>query len=183
MLGFRDEVWWSRLARPALHAWSPGGPVRLDEVQAGKDDSDPRALACYGVLRADTGGMMIRFVTGRPVSGVTEGSLAWVCHELAAEGKKALLLVRDNASWHVSRRVRAWIEAHDRRAKIEGGVRIVACWLPIGAPWLNRTEARWVHGKRAIIEPERKSSGSEVIDRVSEYYQCEKLDRLKQDVP
>jgi transposase len=183
VLGFQDEVWWSRLARPAMHAWSDGGPMRLQEVEAGKDDPDPKALACYGVLRGDTGEMMLRFVEGRPVSQVTEDFLAWACERLAKEGKKALLLVWDNASWHVSRRVRAWIRAYNRRAKAEGGVRIVACWLPIKAPWLNRIEPKWVHGKRAIIEPDRKLTGDEVIERVCGYYGCEQLERLKQEVP
>src|SRR5262245_51390039 len=49
---------------------------------------------------------------GRPVSQVTEDFLAWACRRLAAEGKAALLLVWDNTSWHISRRVRAWIKAH-----------------------------------------------------------------------
>ena len=180
MLGFQDEVWWSRLARPAMHTWSDGGPMRLQEVEAGKDDPGPKALACYGVLRGDTGGMMVRFVEGRPVSQVTEDFLGWACDRLAAEGKRALLLIWDNASWHVSRRVRAWIKSHNRRAKAEGGVRIVACYLPIKAPWLNAIEPKWVHGKRAIIEPDRKLSTVEVEERVCGYYGCEQLDRLSQ---
>jgi hypothetical protein len=182
VLGFEDEVWWSRLARPAVHAWAGPEPMRLHEVAAGKDDRDPKALACYGLLRADTGGMMLRFVTGRPVSQVTEEFLSWACQRLAAEGKRALLLVWDNASWHVSGRVRAWIRAHNRRVKAEGGVRIISCPLPIKAPWLNRIEPRWVHGKRAIIEPGRKLTGDEVVERICDYYGCEKLDRLKQQV-
>ena len=87
---------------------------------------------------------------------MTEDFLAWVCERLAAEGKRALLLVWDNASWHVSQRVRAWIKAHNRRVKREGGVRILVCYLPIKAPWLNPIEPKWVHGKRAIVEPDRK---------------------------
>ena len=113
---------------------------------------------------------------------MTEDFLAWACERLAAEGKRALLLVWDNASWHVSGRVRAWIKAHNRRAKAEGGVRIIACYLPVKAPWLNAIEPKWVHGKRAIIEPDRKLSGDEVIERVCRYYGCEQLDRLEQQV-
>ena len=183
MLGYQDEVWWSRLARPALHAWAAGEPMRLHEVAAGKEDREPNALACYGLLRADTGGMMLRFVAGRPVSQVTEDFLAWACQRLAAEGKRALLLVWDNASWHVSGRVRSWIRAHNRRVKDEGGVRIVSCPLPVKAPWLNRIEPRWVHGKRAIIEPSRKLTGDEVVERVCDYYGCERLERPSQHVP
>ena len=33
-------------------------------------DAGPKALACSGILRGDTGGMMLRFVAGRPVSPV-----------------------------------------------------------------------------------------------------------------
>ena len=182
MLGYQDEVWWSRLARPDMHAWAGGEPLRLHEVSPDVDDPDPKALACYGLLRGDTGEMMLRFVEGRPVSQVTEDFLAWACQRLAAEGKRALLLIWDNAAWHVSRRVRAWIKAHNRRAKAEGGVRVVACYLPIKAPWLNAIEPKWVHGKRAIIEPERKLTAAEVVDRVCEYYRCEQLDRLSQQV-
>ena len=182
MLGYQDEVWWSRLARPDLHAWAGGAPMRLHEPSADPADPGPKALACYGLLRADTGRMMIRFVTGRPVSQVTEDFLAWACARLAAEGKRALLLVWDNASWHVSQRVRAWIQAQNRRARAEGGVRIVACGLPIKAPWLNAIEPKWVHGKRAITEPDRKLTGDEVVQRVCGYYGCEQLDRLEQKV-
>jgi hypothetical protein len=182
VLGYQDEVWWSRLARPGLHAWAGEEPMRLQEPPADAADGDPKALACYGILRADTGGMMLRFVRGRPVSQVTEDFLAWACARLAEEGKRALLLVWDDASWHVSRRVRGWIRAHNRRAKAEGGVRIVACFLPVKAPWLNAIEPKWVHGKRAIIEPDRQLSGDEVIQRACGYYGCEQLDRLEQQV-
>jgi hypothetical protein len=165
-----------------MHAWSDGEPLRLQRLEAGKGDPDSKALACYGLLRADTGRMLVRFVDGRPVSQVTEDFLAWLCGRLATEGKRALLLAWDNASWHVSRRVRAWIKAHNRRAKAEGGVRIIACYLPIKAPWLNAIEPKWVHGKRAILEPDRKLTGEEVVERVSDYYGCERLDCLTQQV-
>jgi hypothetical protein len=71
VLGFADETWWSRLARPQLRAWSgPEGPLRLQQLPAQKDDPAPKALCCYGLLRADTDAMLLRFVQGRPVSQV-----------------------------------------------------------------------------------------------------------------
>ena len=182
MLGFADEVWWSRLARPELHAWAGQEPLRLEQVRGSRGDPDPKALSCYGLFRTDTQQMLLRFVDGRPVSQVTEDFLAWVCAELAREGKEALLLVWDNASWHVSQRVRAWIGAHNRRAKRDGGVRIVACPLPVKAPWLNPIEPRWVHGKRAIIEPDRVLAAAEIKGRVCEHYGCEQLPPLEQKV-
>ena len=182
VLGFQDETWWSRLALPGLHTWTDGEPLRLVEQASDRADPDPKALSCYGLLRADTGGMLLRFVDGRPVSQVTEDFLAWLCQRLGAEGKKALLMVWDNASWHISQRVRTWIREHNRQAKREGGVRIVACRLPVKAPWLNPIEPKWAHGKKAIVEPERLLSGRDVETRVCEYYRCGQEEHLKQVV-
>jgi len=58
----------------------------------------------------------------------------------------------------------------------------LACYLPVKAPWLNAIEPKWVHGKRAIIEPGRKLTAAEVMERVWGYYGCEQLDRLTQQV-
>jgi hypothetical protein len=183
VLGFQDECWWSRLAQPNLHAWAADDPLRLQELAVGKEDADPKALACYGLLRGDTGGMLLRFVDGRPVSQVTGDFLGWVCGELAREGKKALLLVWDNASWHISARVRSWIKEHNRRAKREGGVRLLVCQLPSKSPWLNPIEPKWVHGKRAIVEPERMLTATEVERRACDYYACEQHPHLLQTDP
>ena len=117
----------------------------------------------------------------RPVSATTEDFLGWVCDRLAAEGKRVFVLVWDNAAWHVSKRVRAWIARHNRRvSRDRKGCRIRVCGLPIKAPWLNAIEPKWVHGKRAIIEAERKLTAPEVVERVCSYYGCEQLDRLSQ---
>src|SRR5512135_18793 len=105
-----------------LHSWADGEPLRLPERTVKKSDSDPKALACYGLLRADTGPLWLRFVQGRPLSTITTPCLAWVCERLHAAGKKSLLLVWDNASWHLSQAGRAWIRAHNRHASQAGGV-------------------------------------------------------------
>ncbi|HZY65462.1 MAG TPA: hypothetical protein VFE21_06260, partial [Rubrobacteraceae bacterium] len=63
---------------------------------------------------------------GRPMSATTTQFLEWSCQRHEAMGKKALLLVWDNASWHKSKFVKDWIAAHNRRIKDSGlGVRIV----------------------------------------------------------
>ncbi len=146
--------------------------MRLVQREADANDPDPKAVACYGLLRRDTGDMMLRFVDGRPVSHVTAAFLDWACERLAAEGKAALLLVWDNASWHVSTAVRTWVRAHNRKAKAEGGVRIIVCRLPVKAPWLNPIEPKWVHGKGAVAEPDRKLAATEMRQRICDYYGC-----------
>jgi hypothetical protein len=182
VLGLRDEVWWGRLARPDPHARAGGEPMRLHEPPADAEGHDPKAPARSGLLGGDTGGMMPRSVEGRPVSRVTEDFPAWARGRPAAEGRRASLLTWDDAARHVSARVRAWIEAHERRARAEGGVRIVARHLPVKAPRLNAIEPEWAHGGRAIIEPRRKLTASEVVERVCGFYGCEHLDRLSQQV-
>jgi hypothetical protein len=46
---------------------------------------------------------------------VTCAFLAWTTEHLAADGVRVLALLWDNASWHISREVRSWIKAHNRR--------------------------------------------------------------------
>ena len=182
VLGFQDEVWWSRLAQPNLHTWTAAKPLRLIQNEPDRHDPEPKARACYGLLRTDTQAMLLRFVNGRPVSAVTTQFLGWLTARLAAEGKTALLMVWDNASWHVSQAVRAWLKAHNHRVKRDGGCRVVVCPLPIKSPWLNRIEPKWVHGKRAIAEPDRKLQVDELKHRICAYYDCELLDPIAQKV-
>ena len=182
-LGYLDEAWWSRLAQPSLHTWSEADqPLKLHGKTVAKDDPDPKALSCYGVWFPLDERMLLRFVEGRPVSAVTTEFLSWVCQELKREGKTAWLLPWDNASWHISQHVREWIHTHNRKARLEGGVRIVACPLPTKSPWLNPIEPKWLHGKRAILEPERVLSAHEVKERVCSHFKCDPLDPLSHNV-
>ena len=116
------------------------------------------------------------------MSHVTTQFLAWVCADLAAEGKTALLLVWDNASWHVSRDVKSWVKAHNRTARSDGGVRIVVCQLPVKSPWLNPIEPKWAHGKRAVVEPDRTLAAHDLKQRICDYYGCADLPPLAQKV-
>jgi len=135
VVGFEDEVWWSRLAQPEQHRWvGEGERTRLQELERAKDDKQAKALACYGVLvrqGAQQDRMMVRFVDGRPVSEVTIDFLGWCRERLAQQGVRAWLLIWDNASWHKSEKVRSWLREHNREVKATGkGVRIVGCLLP-----------------------------------------------------
>ncbi len=117
VVGYVDEVWGSRLAQPHLHAWSEEEAWRLLQRPPHKHDPEPKALACYGMVRTDTHRVWLRFVADRPVSALTTQFLAWTCARLHAEGKTTWVLIWDNASWHTSAAVRTWIRAHNRHAK------------------------------------------------------------------
>lgn len=181
LLGFADEVWWSRLAQPALRAWQDDEqPLRLVEQTVARDDPDPKALACYGLLaryrnehQRRTEAMWLRFVDGRPLSAVTIDFLSWCAEQAGALGKQAILLVWDNASWHVSQIVRTWLRAHNRQVKARGsGVRFVVAALPVKSPWLNPIEPKWLHGKKRVVEPARLLPADELAERVCRTFAC-----------
>jgi transposase len=91
----------------------------------------------------------------------------------------ALLLIWDNAAWHVSQAVRAWVRAHNRQVKRTGqGVRLLVCQLPITSPWLNPIEPTWVHGKRKVLAAERVLTARELAERVCDAFACPYEDHL-----
>lgn len=184
-MGFEDETWWSRVARPALHTWVDDDALRLVAQTVAKTDPDPKALACYGLLLRRPNAtddaaeaVWLRFVDGRPVSALTTQFLAWCGDRLAAMGATTLVLVWDNASWHVSGEVRRWLRAHNQRVHREGGVRIVPCFLPSKSPWLNPIEPKWVHGKRRVVEPARLLTATDLEERICAAFACSVSDHL-----
>lgn len=139
---------------------------------------EPKALACYGLLLRATATtpaqIWLRFTRGQPGSGITLQFLMWCSAHLAALGKQALLLIWDNASWHRSQEVQCWLRTHNQQVKqTRQGVRIISCRIPPKSPWLNPIEPKGVHGKRAIVEPERVLPAAEVQARVYAYYGCQ----------
>jgi hypothetical protein len=72
-----------------------------------------------------------------------------------------------------------WLHTHNRRVKQIGkGVRVLSCLLPTKSPWLNPIEAKWVHGKQAVVEAERLLSASELESRVYADFGCSLQDHL-----
>jgi transposase len=181
VLGFEDEVWWSRVAQPSLHAWTAGPPLKVQLLKSDAHDPDPDAVACYGFLRHDTHQVLLRFVDGRPLGEVTIQFLGWLCGCVAQEGKQALVVIWDDASWHTCAEVAHWVEEQNRRAERGEGVKVVICELPVASPWLNNIEPCWTHAKRAVMEVDRKLTAAEITNRVCEHFHCQRLPYLKTD--
>jgi hypothetical protein len=178
-VGFQDETWWSRGSPPAVSAWAEEGqPLRL--VQQAVPSGEPKALACYGLLLpaeysacCEDDEVWLRFVDGRPLSGITIAFLAWCCERLGARGLRVWVLIWDNAPWHISREVRTWLREHNRAVGKSGqGVRILPGPLPVKSPWLNPIEVHWRHGKRQTVEPGRMLTSEEMEARICAYYGC-----------
>ncbi len=167
---------------PTLSSFSEEGkPLRLLQRSIPKDDPEPKAVSCYGLYLPEIDETWLRFVDGRPVSSITTQFLEWSLQKLEAAGKKVLLLIWDNASWHISKEVRRWLGRHNREVKKSGGeagVRIISCLLPKQSPWLNAIEPKWVHGKRKVVEPNGLLGAYELADRVCKAFGCPHYEHL-----
>jgi hypothetical protein len=149
LLCWQDESWFSRFAQPNAPDW---GGIQVIEHEPARAEPQ-KALACYGAVRADTEQMHLAFCPGQPKSAYTLHFLAqWIALG-RAEGKRCLIIIWDHASWHQSQLVRRSIRAHNQPAKPKGDVRLITWLLPKKSPWLNPIEPRWLHGKRAVLEP------------------------------
>ena len=155
-----------------MHAWSDQAPLQQVAQHVPKDDPDGKAIACYGLYVPALNQMQVRFVQGRPLSGITCAFLAWLLSTFTAQGKRALFLIWDNASWHLSHQVQDWITAHNRQAKVAGGCRLIICALPSKSPWLNAIEPKWVHGKRNVVEHDGLLTAQQLAERVCAYFGC-----------
>lgn len=83
--------------------------------------------------------------------------------------------------------MKTWLREHNQTVLQEAqtgkaGVRIIPCWLPTKSPWLNRIESKWVHGKRAIVEPARLLTAQGLKRRVGDSFGGTLLESLEQKV-
>ena len=54
---------------------------------------------------------------------------------------RALIIIWDKASWHTAKKIKNFVRRWNRYAKRHGKVRLILCYLPTKAPWLNPIEA------------------------------------------
>ena len=183
VLGYLDQTWWSRLTQTLGYSWGEKG-LQMESMTLPKEDTDPKALACYGLYLPDLDDLWLRFVNGRPVSAVTIDFLDWALKCVEAKNKTALLLVWDNATWNKSKLVSTWIKDHNLTIKKSGkGVRVISCLLPVKSPWLNPIEPKWLHAKSSVSEPARLLAAEEINQRVCDYFGCDWLEPLVQPKP
>ena len=173
LLMWQDECWFSRFAQPNAHGW---GGLELIERQPARHETN-KALACFGAVRDDTQQMHLAFCPGQPNSDYTLLFLPQLLDVARTEDKRLLIVVWDHASWHKSKKVRRWIRTHNQQAKHTDDVRLLVWLLPKKSPWLNPIEPRWLHGKRAVLEPGPDDLSAHVLrERLCAYYDTQPID-------
>jgi hypothetical protein len=175
LLFYQDESWFSRFAQPDAHAWAPDKqPLRLVQREPERSEKH-KALACFGGVRQDTERVYLDFCDGQPNSEQTWAFVQKQLDVARQEGKRVIVIIRDRASWHKSKRLRGWIRNHNRLAKQKGDVRLLAFLLPKKSPWLNPMEPHWIHAKRKVCEPDGELTPPELKRRLFAYFRIEPL--------
>jgi hypothetical protein len=96
-----------------------------------------------------------------------------VLHHTASPGEDRLVAHLEQRVLHASKLGRTWIREHNVQVKTSGkGVRILPLFLPTRSPWLNPIESKWVHGKRAVVEPKGLLTARQLAERICAYYHC-----------
>jgi transposase len=175
-----DESWFHRFVQPHTYAWSDRlHPVKLIQ-QAFKRTTPDKALACFGALCQESQEILLDFADGYPNSEQMWWVIVRLLRQAKQLGKRVMVLIWDNASWHTSKRIRQWIRTYNRQAKQTGDVRLLVFWLPKRSPWLNPIEPYWGHTKRRVCEPSGDLPVAELRRRIRAQFKALTLDELFQ---
>lgn len=143
-----------------------------------------KALSYYGVKRHDTGELYLYPCWRRPNSDETLQFLHWLVLGATALHRKVVLVIWDNASWHVGRKVKRWIRRYNLNARLTGRPRLLVWALPKRSPWLNPIEPHWLHAKKRICEPSNVDlSPHQLRQRVFQALDARFVATLSQPVP
>jgi len=170
-----DESWFSRFSQPAAHAWAlPGEALQLVQREPKRREAE-KALSCFGARRQDSQQVYLYFSPGQPNSEHMWLFIIALLDIARQEGKSVVVLIWDNASWHISQRIRQWIRAYNHAAKAAGEPRLLVHGLPIKSPWLNPIEPCWIHAKRAVCEPDGDLTSTELRRRLCAHFNTQPL--------
>lgn len=141
-----DESWFVRWP---YRFWAWATRDALPRV-AKRWNETVETTALYAALDDETQEAFLRW-TGQPNSQRTITFLEALMAHIAQQGKRFIVLFWDRASWHTSKRTRAWIRAYNQRAKREGLPRLIVCELPSRSPWLMPLEPIFGWIKRQVL--------------------------------
>lgn len=152
-LEFADESWFvahtpQGIMNPQMgSAWSESG----ETVKVASSRSKGKTkVSIYAGMSIKTGQINYRF-TEKNNTDQTIEYLKMRSEQCKAQGLSRLYIVWDNASFHVSKKLKEWRKEHNRNVRSNGGTLIHFVLLPSKSPWLNPIEAvfRWL--KRRVL--------------------------------
>jgi transposase len=155
---FQDESWFSGTPKAVGQYGQRGQPRTAAVVKPAHKSKG--AWVLYAALEVVTGRVQ-RFYAPRCNQTFVRQQLETLLAQAQAAGKRALVVIWDNASWHTAKALRRWYYRYNQVAKRDGGVRLLLVPLPSRSPWLNPLEPifgqakRRLVGRRAVPQPGR----------------------------
>jgi transposase len=155
---FQDESWFSGTPK-AVGQYGQRGAPRTAAVEKPAHKCKG-AWVLYAALEVLTGQVQ-RFYAPRCNQTYVRQQLEALLAQAQAAGKRVLVVIWDNASWHTAQALRRWYYRYNQTAKRIGQVRLLLVPLPSRSPWLNPLEPvfgqakRRIVGRRAVPEPHR----------------------------
>jgi hypothetical protein len=134
--------------------------------------------ALYATLDDESQEAFLSWADGQPNSEETIAFLAALMAHWTEKGKRFIVLVWDQASWHTSKRTRAWIQAYNQRAKRNNWTRLIVCGLPTRSPWLMPLESIFGWIKHRVLAGQRFESVRALQSIVERYFR-ERVDDAK----
>jgi transposase len=155
---YQDESWFSGTPK-AVGQYGQRGVPRTAAV-AKPAHKCKGAWVLYAALEVLTG-RVHRCYAPRCNQTYVRQQLESLLAQAQAAGKRVLVVIWDNASWHTAKALRRWYCRYNQTAKREGRVRLLLVGLPGRSPWLNPLEPifgqakRHIVGRRAVPQPSR----------------------------
>ncbi len=145
---FQDESWFSGTPK-AVGQYGQRGQPRTAAVPKPAHKCKG-AWVLYAALEVLTGRVQ-RFYAPRCNQTFVRQQLETLLAQAQAAGKRVLVVIWDNASWHTAQALRRWYYRYNQSAKRTGQVRLLLVALPSRSPWLNPLEPVFGQAKRHIV--------------------------------
>ncbi len=164
---YQDESWFSGNPKPVRSYGRSGQPRDVAvEKPAHKLKG---AWVLYAALEA-VSGKVHRHYAPRCNQTQVRQQLENLLHHFQAEGKRVLVVLWDNASWHTAQALRQWYHRYNQQAKRDGRIRLRLVPLPSRSPWLNALEAVFGQAKRHIVGNRTVRPPSRLKQKTERYY-------------
>lgn len=148
MVIYQDESWFSGTPK-AVGGYGQAGHSR-DRATEKPAHKCKGAWVLYAAYEALTG-QVHRHYAPRCNQTQVRAQLEQLLAQYQATGKRVLVVIWDNASWHKGKALRHWYDRYNQQAKRAGKIRLLLVHLPSRSPWLNPIEPVFGQAKRRIV--------------------------------
>jgi len=164
---YQDESWFSGNPKPVGQYGRAGHPA--DAALDKPAHKFKGAWVLYAAYEALTGHVQ-RAYAPRCNQTYVRQQLEALLAQYQAAGKRVLVVIWDNASWHTAKALRRWYYRYNQQAKREGLIRLLLVALPSRSPWLNPLEPVFGQAKRHVVGGRAVPQPSQLKHKTERYF-------------